>query len=205
MSEWLVRTDCCWGLVKEKNSPGSDGLGFFLYSPLKRRFGKIAPMKARENNYAFIDSQNVNLGVQERGWRLDFRKFRVYLREKYHVSKAYLFIGYLPENQELYRSLQEYGYVLIFKPIMRDGSGNVKGNVDAELVLQAMIDFNDYDRVVIVTNDGDFYCLVNYLYEKQKLRVVVSPNSAKCSALLKKAAREKIVFMDNLQNKLARK
>ena len=64
-------------------------------------------MKKLENNYAFIDSQNVNLGIQELGWKLDFRKFRVYLREKYGVKKAYLFIGYLPENQNLYRSLQE--------------------------------------------------------------------------------------------------
>lgn len=162
-------------------------------------------MEKTENNFAFIDSQNVNLGTQELGWKLDFKRFRVYLKEKYHVEKAYLFIGYIPENQNLYRSLQEFGYVLIFKPVMRDGDGEVKGNVDAELVLQAMVDYEKYDRAVIVTNDGDFYCLVNYLREKGKLKVVVSPNYAKCSALLKKAARSNIVFMDNLRKKLARK
>ena len=91
-------------------------------------------MKKPRNNFAFIDSQNVNLGVQELGWKLDFKKFRIYLKEKYSVRKAYLFIGYLPENQNLYRSLQEFGYVLIFKPIMRNSDGEVKGNVDAELV-----------------------------------------------------------------------
>ena len=66
------------------------------------------------NNYAFIDSQNLNLGIREMGWNLDFRKFRIYLKEKYGVSKAYLFIGFLPENQNLYKALQEYGYVLVF-------------------------------------------------------------------------------------------
>lgn len=161
--------------------------------------------KIKANNFAFIDSQNVNLGVQELGWKLDFRKFRVYLREKYCATKAYLFIGYIPENQNLYRSLQEFGYVLVFKPVMRDNDGEVKGNIDAELVLQATVDYERYDRAVIVSNDGDFYCLVNYLREKGKLRVVISPNHAKCSALLKKAARAQIVFMDNLQNKLGRK
>jgi len=155
------------------------------------------------NNFAFIDSNNVNLGVKELGWRLDFRKFRVYLKEKYQVKKAYLFIGYLPENQELYRSLQEFGYVLIFKPVMITKDGKPKGNADAELVLQVMIDWEKYHQVVIVSSDGDFYCLVNYLYEKNKLKRVISPNYKKCSVLLKKAAREKIDFLDNLKNKLA--
>ncbi|OGZ35278.1 MAG: hypothetical protein A3I88_01525 [Candidatus Portnoybacteria bacterium RIFCSPLOWO2_12_FULL_39_9] len=162
-------------------------------------------MQKPENNYAFIDSQNVNLGIQELGWKLDFRKFRIYLKEKYAIKKAYLFIGYLPENQNLYRSLQEFGYVLIFKPIMRNSDGEVKGNVDAELVLQTMIDYGKYEKAVIISNDGDFYCLVNYLYEKDKLERVISPNFRKCSALLKKAAREKIDFLDYQQKKLARK
>ena len=139
------------------------------------------------------------------GWRLDFKKFRIYLREKYGVTKVYLFIGYLPENQELYRSLQEFGYVLIFKPAMKNKDGEPKGNVDAELVLQAMIDWDRYDKAVIVSSDGDFYCLANYLYEKSKLKRVISPNYKKCSALLKKAAREKIDFLDYQRDKLARK
>jgi len=160
-------------------------------------------MKNILNNFAFIDSNNVNLGVKELGWRLDFKKFRIYLKEKYKVKKAYLFIGYLPENQDLYRSLQEFGYVLIFKPVMITKSGKPKGNVDAELVLQVMIDWENYDQAVIVSSDGDFYCLVNYLYQKNKLKRVISPNYKKCSALLKKAAREKIDFLDNLKSKLA--
>ena len=162
-------------------------------------------MIPKENNFAFIDSNNLNLGIKEIGWRLDFKKFRIYLAEKYAVKKAYLFIGYLPENQELYRSLQEFGYVLIFKPVMRNKDGEPKGNVDAELVLQAMIDWGKYEKAVIVSSDGDFYCLVNYLYEKEKLKRVISPNYKRCSALLKKAAREKIDFLDYQRNKLARK
>lgn len=162
-------------------------------------------MKDKENNFAFIDSNNLNLGIKELGWRLDFRRFRVYLLEKYVATKAYLFIGYLPENQELYRSLQEFGYILIFKPVMKDKDGEPKGNVDAELVLQTMIDWDKYNKAVIVSSDGDFYCLVNYLYEKGKLKRVISPNYKKCSALLKKAAREKIDFLDYQQDKIARK
>jgi len=162
-------------------------------------------MKNGGNNFAFIDSNNLNLGVKELGWKLDFRKFHIYLKEKYGVAKTYLFIGYLPENQELYRSLQEFGYVLIFKPVMKNKDGEPKGNVDAELVLQAMVDWDRYNKAVIVSSDGDFYCLVNYLYEKSKLKRVISPNYRKCSALLKKAGREKIDFLDYQKDKLARK
>ncbi|MFH0852359.1 MAG: NYN domain-containing protein [bacterium] len=153
-------------------------------------------------NYAFIDSQNLNLGIKELGWQLDFKKFRIYLKEKYSVAVAYLFIGYLPENQSLYKPLQEYGYLLVFKPVLKGGDGKPKGNVDADLVLQAMIDFKEYDKAVIVTSDGDFYCLVNYLYNKEKIEKIISPDYKHCSILLKKAAKEKIVFMDNLRSKL---
>lgn len=159
-------------------------------------------MRQQENNYAFIDSQNLNLGIQSLGWNLDFKKFRVYLQEKYNVSTVYLFIGYMQQNQDLYASLQKAGYILIFKPVLPDKDGNVKGNVDADLVLQTMIEYNNFDKAVIVTSDGDFYSLVKYLYEHDKLKLVISPYVKTCSTLLKKSAKEKIVFMDNLRHKL---
>ncbi|MBI5411986.1 NYN domain-containing protein [Candidatus Peregrinibacteria bacterium] len=159
-------------------------------------------MKTQQKNYAFIDSQNLNLGVQSLGWKLDFSKFRIYLKEKYHVVTAYLFIGYIQENQNLYASLQKAGYILIFKPVLPDKQGEVKGNVDADLVLQVMIEYKNYDQAIIVSSDGDFYSLVNYLYENKKLKIVISPYIKTCSTLLKNSAKEHIVFMDNLRQKL---
>src|SRR3989339_126057 len=123
-------------------------------------------MKLRENNYAFIDSQNLNLGVRSRGWVLDFSRFRIFLRDKYGVGKAYLFIGYVPGNQMLYTELQKAGYICIFKPtleIKEDGKIKIKGNVDAELVLHTMIEYPNYQKAIIVSGDGDFYCLFEYL------------------------------------------
>jgi uncharacterized LabA/DUF88 family protein len=158
--------------------------------------------KLRQNNFAFIDSQNLNLGIQEMGWKLDYVRFRFYLKEKYNVSTAYIFIGYIQQNQALYSSLQKAGFVLIFKPVLPTKDGHHKGNVDADLVLQAMIDFNNYDKAVIVTSDGDFYCLVRYLYEHSKLRMVLSSHIENCSSLLRQTAKERIVFMDNLRQKL---
>ena len=157
------------------------------------------------NNYAFIDSQNVNLSIQELGWKLDFKKFRVYLKEKYNVSHAYIFIGYLEENQALYKSLQEMGCILIFKPTLKYKDGTIKGNCDAELVLHTMIEYKKYQKAVIVTGDGDLACLVQYLLQNNKLATLLVPNRFKYSALLKKAAKKSINFMNDLRSKLERK
>ncbi len=159
-------------------------------------------MKIKENNYAFIDSQNLNLGIQKLGWKLDFKKFRKYLSDKYNVQCAYIFIGFVPTNQSLYNSLQKFGYILIFKPTLPDGQGKIKGNVDADLVLQAILDFDKYDKAIIISSDGDYYSLVKHLYKTGKLKKVMSPHVGTCSILLKKTAKEKIVFMDNLRKKL---
>ncbi|OGM90298.1 hypothetical protein A2755_03860 [Candidatus Wolfebacteria bacterium RIFCSPHIGHO2_01_FULL_48_22] len=159
-------------------------------------------MKQEENNFAFIDSQNLHLGIQRLGWKLDLVRFRKYLLEKYSVSTAYLFIGYIPQNKDMYSFLQKAGYIIVFKPVVPDKDGRIKGNIDADLVLQAMLDYEKYDKAVIVTSDGDFYSLVRHLYQNQKLRIVMSPYKKTCSTLLKKTAKEKIVFMDNLGTKL---
>lgn len=159
-------------------------------------------MFEKENNYAFIDCQNLNLGIQSLGWKLHYKRFRIYLEEKYNVKVAYLFIGYIPTNQDLYSALQANGYTLIFKPTIPDGNGDIKGNVDADLVLQAMLDYEKYDKAIVVTSDGDFYSLVKYLYKQNKLKFVMSPYVKTCSSLLRKTAKEKMVFMDNLRGKL---
>jgi hypothetical protein len=56
-------------------------------------------MPTRIKNYAFIDGQNLHMGMRDSGITLDFRKFRIYLHEKYDVFAAYYFIGYMQENQ----------------------------------------------------------------------------------------------------------
>ncbi|MBI2450480.1 MAG: NYN domain-containing protein [Candidatus Nealsonbacteria bacterium] len=136
-------------------------------------------MEKKENNYAFIDSQNLNLGVKSRGWNLDFARFRQFLKDKYRAGKAYLFIGFVPENQALYTELQKAGYICIFKPTLEIKEGNkikVKGNVDAELILHTMIEYPNYEKAIIVSGDGDFYCLIEYLVRQNKLRKIIVPN-----------------------------
>jgi len=142
-------------------------------------------MKKALENYAFIDSQNLNLGIRDQGWDLDFRRFRIYLQRKHGVAKAYMFLGYLQEYEKMYNDLKNDGFALVFKPVVRSKKDRIKGNIDAELVLQAMIDYQKYAQAVIVTGDGDFHCLVKYLKEQGKLLRLLVPNRYKYSTLLR--------------------
>jgi|SRR3989338_7132167 len=161
-------------------------------------------MKNKENNFAYIDGANLHKGILELGWRLDYKRFRVFLFEKYGVNKAYIFLGFIPTNANLYRDLQNWSYTVVFKPTLQDKVGGVKGNCDAELVLQAVSDMYEslYDKAVIVTGDGDFACLINFLKEKTRFKIIVSPNYKKASVLLRKAAPDNIVFLDRFENRL---
>lgn len=161
-------------------------------------------MRQGENNYAFIDSQNLHLAIRDQGWLLDYKRFRKYLEDKYKVTKAFIFIGYVATNESLYTSLQEYGYILIFKPTLSLPDGRVKGNIDAELVLHTMIEYPNYDKAVIVTGDGDFHCLIDYLRRQNKLEKLIVPNRYKFSSLLRKFAPH-MVFMNDLKDKLGYK
>lgn len=152
--------------------------------------------KKRDVIYAFIDSQNLNLGTSKdiykgekliyKGWRLDFKKFRRYLFDKFRVTKAFLFIGYIPSNTSLYRSLRSDHYDLVFKPTVKDNQGKPKGNVDAELVLHAAaIEFARYEKAVVVAGDGDYRCLYEFLIKRRKLLRIIIPNSKSESSLLR--------------------
>lgn len=146
-------------------------------------------MKDMENKkiYAFIDSQNINMGVSAKRWNMDWGKFREYLRDTFGVEKAYLFIGYIDTNEDLYKRLEKEGFIVIYKKVLavtKDEVTTYKGNVDAELVLHAMIEFPNYDSAVICTGDGDFLCLIEYLEKNNKLEKIIAANK-RFSTLLK--------------------
>lgn len=148
-----------------------------------------------QGNYAFIDNQNLNLGVQKLGWKMDWRKFRIFLKETYNVEKAYMFIGHMPEHEDMYLKMHDLGYLVVLKPTfdmtrihkpeipsdIKDDTKveekkPIKGNVDAELVLWAVKEMKNYNKALIVSGDGDFYSLVEYLVSEDKLLNLLAPN-----------------------------
>ncbi len=159
-------------------------------------------MKKPLVNAAFIDGNNLHRSALDMGWEVDTQKFIRYLREKYGVGKAYYCLGYISAKQWLYHKLEGEGYDMVFKPTYRV-RGLVKGNIDADLVLKAMTQYRVYREAIIVTSDGDFSCLVEYLIQKNKLRSVIASRKDKCSPLLEKASGAYICYLDDLSSKVS--
>src|SRR3989344_8102796 len=162
-------------------------------------------MEKSMNNFAYIDGANLHRGVESSAWKLDYRRFRSWIRQKFGVTEAYLFIGLMSKHADLYTSLQSAGYKLVFKEIIYDGSGKAKGNCDADLVLQAARDCyeNHPVAVVLVSSDGDYAPLIRFWQNKKVPCVIISPAPiAKCSILLKRTGAP-IIYLENMKHKLS--
>jgi uncharacterized LabA/DUF88 family protein len=142
------------------------------------------------HNEAFIDGQNLHMNTQANGWKVDLQRFRIYLQEKYQVERAYYFIGTADENHlKLYQSIQEAGFILMFRKHSLEMTGHKKGNVDTDIVFTIMSKIADrekFDEVILVSGDGDYFQTVDYLISKSKFGKLLAPNYRSMSSLYKK-------------------
>lgn len=141
-------------------------------------------------NLAFIDGQNVHIGTKQEGWSLDLTRFRIYLKDKYKVTEAYYFIGYLQEeSQELYQTIQKAGFIVVFKKHNEYAVTKKKGNVDTDIVFETMkhlVENADFDKIVLVSGDGDYIKMVDYLISKNRFEKILFPNLKFASSLYKR-------------------
>lgn len=151
----------------------------------------------------YIDGNNLYRSAKELGFNIDYKRLRGWLSQKYNTHNIYLFIGLVPERVKFYEYLQSCGYILVFKQTVSVGE-KIKGNCDAELVLKTVSDFytKSFDKCILVTGDGDFGCLVEFLKENKSIEQVVAPDENKCSILLKNKNIE-ITFLNNLYHKFS--
>lgn len=153
-----------------------------------------------QENIAFIDGQNLYLGTKEASWAVDYKKLRTYLADKYHVTEAHYFLGFVSDQeQDLYTSLQKSGFILDFREHSSALKGKKKGNVDCDIVFSIMkklIDEYKFDKVVIVSGDGDYIKLVDYLIKKKKFEKILFPNAKFASSLYKRFGSE---YYDSLE------
>jgi uncharacterized LabA/DUF88 family protein len=68
-----------------------------------------------------------------------------------------------------------------------------------------MAEYQNYERAIIVSGDGDFACLAEYLRERDKLKYMIVPNRYRYSFLLNHASKGNLLDMNNLMDKLAYK
>ncbi len=159
--------------------------------------------RKKKANFAFIDNENVNVSVKRLGWKIDWAKFRKWLKEDFDVEVAYLFMGYMPEYQKMYDFFESIWYTLIFKKVRQGDHVPNKGNIDTDLVLHTMIEYSNYHQAVIVSGDGDFTSLVEHLANKKKLRCVIAPNKKRTSDFLQEATEGRFLFLDGFKRKLS--
>jgi len=159
-----------------------------------------------KNFTAYIDASNLKFGIEQSGWKLNYKSFRSWLRDKLGVSRVILFMGLIPDNSELYNYLQSIDYDISFKPTITNKDGRTKGNVDGELILTIAKDFyeNNLESVVLVSGDGDYHCIVEFLKEKNIPVKIVSPNRKYLSLLLKRT-NVPIIILDQFIEKLRQK
>ena len=136
----------------------------------------------KERNIAFIDGQNLHLWTTSEGWKIDFEKFRVYLKDKFGVDEAYFFLWFLDDDEiKLYKNLQKSGFIVEFREHNALMKGKKKGNVDVDIVFEVMkriIDEKDFDKIILVSWDGDYIKMVKYLIEKNLLKKMLFPNGS---------------------------
>jgi len=138
-------------------------------------------------NIALIDGQNLYLGTKKAGWIVDYRKLRVYLRDKYHIGEAHYFLGYRSGNYEgMYAKLEQSGFTLSFREHSGELRGNKKGNVDCDIVFNAMkrlVEKEEFGKIFLISGDGDYKRLVDFLIEKGRFGKMLFPNMQFTSSL----------------------
>jgi len=150
------------------------------------------------NNYAFIDGNNLHLGTQSEGWLTNHKLLFKFLSDNYGVTKAF-YLGYVEQENLLYRLLLRAGFTLIFKRTKRDSNNKIIGNVDAELVFHTIIKIQNYNKAIIVAGDDDYYCLLKYLAYHKKLSKILIPSKKDCPKLFKNSLLS--VYLQYLLNK----
>lgn len=159
--------------------------------------------KEQINNLAFIDGQNLHMGttLSDNPWKINLGKFKIYLEKKYGVKEAYYFLGYVQEiNQEIYSEIQKAGFILVFKQHNPAMLGKKKGNVDTDIVFEIMKKIykrKDFDKIVLVSGDGDYKLLVDFLIEEDKFKKILFPNRQYRSSLYKKLSNNYFAYLDD--------
>ncbi|MFH1402582.1 MAG: NYN domain-containing protein [Patescibacteria group bacterium] len=156
--------------------------------------------KKKENNYAFIDGQNLHLQTE---WKIDFERLRIYLKDKFNVVDAYYFLGFKGNEERLYRNLQKAGFILVFNERGENLQSEKKGNIDTNLVFEVMKSLieDDFDKIMIISGDGDYRRVIDYLIEKKKFRMLLVPSN-NVSSLYNSIGKKFVSKIDNARNKI---
>lgn len=97
--------------------------------------------------------------------------------KKFDEAKLLLLSRHL-SRIKFYLKLQEFGYKLFLKPVktyyQADGTTQRKANCDVEMAFYLMKEKDNFDRVLVLSGDGDFLPLLKYLKDIGKEVIVLA-------------------------------
>jgi len=141
----------------------------------------------------FIDGNNILYTLKDLGWQIDWVKVRDYYAKKYNLVSANFYRSYnIPPTDaqiKFGRFLAITGFALVEKQLKKitnkeTGKSYYKGNLDIELVTDALSSSHLYDIIVIFSGDGDFVPLIRALKSKGKIVKIVSSKGFSAIELL---------------------
>lgn len=143
----------------------------------------------------YVDFQNISIGLEKRWFSINRKKFYIYMRDKYTITNAKLFIGYIEKYDTFYKQLQSYGYEIIFREAIFTEK-RFKANVDTDLVLEVAEDYFTHwlQKCFLLTCDGDFDVLIRFLYKKWIMWGLFISSPGDVSFLLKKYTKETDIY-----------
>jgi hypothetical protein len=150
-------------------------------------------------NIAFIDWQNLYMWLE---WKLDFQKFRKFLKKRFNVDKAYYFLWFKWWETELYRKLQEAGFILVFNEKPENLKSDKKWNIDVCLVFYAMrsLQEEDFNKIVVVSGDWDFKIMIDHFLSKWKFERILFPNKKYASSLYKQLSYKYTYLLKDIKH-----
>ncbi len=162
-------------------------------------------MSPAPRNIAYIDGQNLYMGTAKSSpqWTINLARFRTYLRSKYNIEDAYYYLGYVQDGaniEKLYESIQKAGFILVFREHNSAMLGKKKGNVDADIIFSIMKRLylkEKFNKIILVSGDGDYKMLVDFLIEQNKFEKILFPNRRYRSSLYKSIGIRYFAYLDD--------
>lgn len=152
--------------------------------------------------YAFIDASNIIYSAARSGWKVDFEKLAKYLHERFGVQRIIYFAGVDTENLKqlkFYETLQKFGYELRLIPVRTFSDGSKKADVDSRMTFEMMLYFKEYEKAIIMTGDGDYYWVLEYLLKEKHGQIILISHSKTTARDLKKLFASKATDIETLR------
>jgi uncharacterized LabA/DUF88 family protein len=139
----------------------------------------------------FIDGANIyhsalNLGLTPP----DYADLLKLLKGQSSSSKTFFYTGIdstKPQQKRLLLKLQNLGYKIISKEIIKRADGSCKANLDVELALDLVELADTYDTAILVSGDGDFAPAIERVQRLSKRVEVVSYRATTSQKLMQLA------------------